>query len=125
MGDDVIGGFFALDGGALGPGKGHVFYFAPDTLSWELLNGMEYSEFLVWSLSPKLSLFYQSMRWDGWEREVAGLHGDQVFSIYPFLSTVEGKSIASCSRKPCPIAEIYSLHVGQLQAQGGSLLGKS
>src|SRR5262245_17489748 len=32
--DDVIGGFFALDGGAFGnPGK--VFYFAPDTLEWE------------------------------------------------------------------------------------------
>ena len=30
VGHDAIGGFFALDGGGLGDGKGKVFYFAPD-----------------------------------------------------------------------------------------------
>jgi hypothetical protein len=30
--DDVVGGFYALNSGALGAGTGQVFYFAPDTL---------------------------------------------------------------------------------------------
>jgi hypothetical protein len=28
--DDVVGGFFAVNGGALGPDMGTVYYFAPD-----------------------------------------------------------------------------------------------
>jgi hypothetical protein len=35
VGYDVMGGVFALDGGALGDGRGQVFYFAPDSLAWE------------------------------------------------------------------------------------------
>jgi hypothetical protein len=115
--DDVLGGFFAIDGGALGPGKGQVFYFAPDSLRWEPMNGLNYSQFFVWSLSPNLAVFYQSMRWAGWESEVSALQGDQAFSIYPFLWSVEGKDIARCSRKPCPIAEIFSLNVIECPAQ--------
>jgi len=37
IGDDVLGGFFAHDGGGLGEGKGEVFYYAPDTVVWENL----------------------------------------------------------------------------------------
>jgi hypothetical protein len=33
--DDVIGGVFAINAGALGPARGNVYYFAPDTLRWE------------------------------------------------------------------------------------------
>src|SRR5688572_9820153 len=32
--DDLVGGFFALDGGGLGAGGGQVFYFAPDAVAW-------------------------------------------------------------------------------------------
>jgi hypothetical protein len=36
---DVIGGFFALNGGGIdGVDRGHVAYFAPDTLAWESLD---------------------------------------------------------------------------------------
>src|SRR5690242_18738970 len=35
--DDVLGGFFAGNGGALGPDVKNVYYFAPDTLRWESL----------------------------------------------------------------------------------------
>jgi hypothetical protein len=115
--DDVVGGFFALDGGALGAGKGEVYYFAPDALRWESMSGMNYSQFLNWSLSLSLAKFYQSMRWDGWEDEVAALNGDQSLSIYPFLFTKEGKNIASCSRKACPVSEIFSLNVIELPKQ--------
>ncbi|HEY6385947.1 MAG TPA: DUF2625 domain-containing protein [Candidatus Acidoferrum sp.] len=115
--DDVVGGFFALDSGAFGPGKGEVHYFAPETLRWESMNGMNYSQFLNWSLSPNLGKFYQSLRWDGWENEVSALDGDQALSIYPFLFTKEGKNIANCSRKACPVSEIFSLNVIELPKQ--------
>ena len=115
--DDVVGGFFALNGGGFGPGTGQVFYFAPDTLRWECMNGFGYGEFLVWSLSPNLKTFYQRMYWDGWEAEVSSLKGDEALSIYPFPCAVEGKDIAKCSRKPCPIGEIFSLNVLELPKQ--------
>jgi len=115
--DDVVGGFFALDGGAFGPANGQVFYFAPDGLRWEPMNGINYSQFLVWSFSPNLGQFYQSMRWVGWESEVSSLRGDQAFSFYPLLCTAEGKTIEKCTRKPCPVAEIFSLNVLELPAQ--------
>jgi hypothetical protein len=115
--DDVVGGFYALNGGAFGPDTGHVFYFAPDTLRWESLNGMGYSQFLVWAFSSRLARFYEAMRWQGWESEVSTLNGGQAFSIYPFLWTREGKDIAKCSRRPCPIEEIFLSNVVEFPKQ--------
>ena len=51
--DDAIGGFFALNGGALGSDLKTVYYFAPDSLKWEPLN-IGYSTFLSWTFSKKL-----------------------------------------------------------------------
>ena len=45
--DDVIGGFFASDGGGLGGKVGSMFYFAPDSLRWEPID-MGYSDFVYW-----------------------------------------------------------------------------
>src|SRR5215216_2992148 len=64
--DDVVGGFFAVNGGALGPEMGTVFYFAPDSLEWECLD-FTYSQFIVWCLQEDLAKFYESLRWPGWE----------------------------------------------------------
>jgi hypothetical protein len=115
--DDVVGGFFALNGAALGPGSGQVLYCTPDTLRWEPMNGLGYSQFVVWSLSLNMKQFYQGMYWDGWESEVSSRQGDQAFSIYPPLCTVEGKNIAACSRRPASVAEIFSLNVLELPKQ--------
>lgn len=115
--DDIVGGFFALNGGAFsGPG-GAVFYFAPDSLRWESMKGMSYSDFLVWSFSSGLANFYQSFRWSGWETEVAALSGDQAFSIYPPLWSAEGKNITKCSRQASPVAEIFGLNVIEFPKQ--------
>lgn len=67
--DDVAGGFFALNGGALGAQMGEVFYFAPDTLEWMAL-GIGYSDFFAWSLSERLEQFYVDLRWPGWREDV-------------------------------------------------------
>src|SRR5262249_33606615 len=74
--DDVVGGFFALDAGGLGSGKGHVHYYAPDTLRWEPMNEFGFGQFLVWAMSPKLADFYRDFRWPGWEEIVANIRAD-------------------------------------------------
>lgn len=116
--DDAAGGFFALDGGALGDGRGDVYYHAPDTLEWEPL-GMAYSSFLQWLFSPDLAEWSAELRWPGWREEVEGLPGDQAILFYPFLFTREG-SIESSERRPVPIGELYALYVDEESAFGGS-----
>ena len=105
--DDVLGGFFAINGGELGPDVGKVYYLAPDTLRWEPL-GLGYSEFLAWALTPRLADFYRGERWPRWEQEIAKLNGDQALSAYPFL-WAEGPTIDKRSRKPVPVDELYRL----------------
>lgn len=112
--DDVLGGFFAINGGSLGPEQGSVFYFAPDTAEWENLD-YSYSQFVYWCLQGNLAGFYESLRWPGWEQEISTLGGDQAISVYPFLFT-KGKPIrepiAERHRGVVPIAEMFSLFVG-------------
>jgi hypothetical protein len=108
--DDVVGGFFAIDGGGLGLERGKVCYFAPEILAWES-TGLGYSEFLVWCFRGDLAQYYEDVRWPGWQEETRGIRGDEVFSIYPFLSC-SGPPIAERSRRPVSIAEIYDLQVG-------------
>lgn len=117
--DDIAGGFFALDGGGLGPGRGHVYYHAPDSLRWESMGDIGYAHFLRWCLVGDLDEFYSALRWPGWEPEAAAVGGDYALSVYPPPWTREGKTIANCSRKAVPVAEIYDLHVNELPRQLG------
>jgi len=110
--DDVVGGFFAIDGGGLGLEHGKVCYFAPGTLAWENTE-LGYSEFLVWCFRGDLAKYYEDVRWPGWKDEACAVHGDQALSIYPFLSCA-GPPIAERSRHPVSIAEIYDLHIGRI-----------
>lgn len=107
--DDVLGGFFAIDGGGLRLQPGKVCYFAPDTLSWECM-GLGYSEFIVWCFSGDLEKYYLDVRWPGWQDEVAAVPGDRALSVYPFLFSA-GPVIADRSRRSVPVNEIYQLHV--------------
>lgn len=77
---DVLGGFFALNGGAFSGKLGTVFYFAPDTLQWEDTH-KSYSGLLEWAICGDVGLFYETMRWPNWEQETASLNGDQKLSI--------------------------------------------
>jgi len=104
--DDVVGGFFAINGGAFGEDLGVIHYLAPDTLAWESL-GMGHTAFMQWAFSDGLRAFYRDLRWEGWEAEVAALDGDSCFSFYPFLFTEQGSTQTS-SRRPVPVAEQYA-----------------
>jgi hypothetical protein len=108
--DDVVGGFFALDGGRFGGSEPTVWYFPPDSLEWEDM-GLSYSGFLRWCLSGKVDKFYEAWRWPGWEHEVARVGGGEMLSIYPPLSA-EGVGVAHRSRRAVPVMEIFRLHVG-------------
>ncbi|MBT9392049.1 DUF2625 domain-containing protein [Hymenobacter sp. NST-14] len=105
--DDVLGGFYALNGGAFGPETvGQIFYFAPDSLEWEPTD-MTYSAFLQFCCSGDLASYYRDARWTGWEKEISQLSGTQGLACYPFLFTQEGKDIRRSKRTPVPIQELW------------------
>jgi hypothetical protein len=121
--DDAVGGFFAINGGALGDDVKNLYYFAPDSLNWEPLE-IGYSEFLQWAFSGKLDAFYDWIRWHGWEAEVPTLHGDRCYAFYPFLFTREGKG--GCGRRSeVPIAEAWGLQMDLRKQLGPSGRGSS
>ena len=107
--DDILGGLFAINGGAFGQNDlGQMYYLAPDTLSWEPMN-CGYSEFVSWTLGGDIHMFYEPFYWSGWQEEVSKLNGNQVFSFFPFLWTKEGQQIEAVSRKVVPMEESYHL----------------
>lgn len=113
MADDALGGFFAINGGALGEDRGNIYYFAPDALKWENLE-RGYTEFVDFCLNGDLERYYEGYRWNGWEIEVSALAGDKAFSIYPPL-WAKGPDISERDRRSIPIAEIYSLYASEIQ----------
>lgn len=108
--DDVLGGYFAINAGALGDGIGHVYYFAQDSLQWESLE-CGYSDFIYWTLKGNIHEFYETFKWKGWEEEVNELNGDQVFAFHPALWTAEARDFRQVARSIVPISENYKLSV--------------
>ena len=115
VGDDLVGGFFVLNGGALPGRPGGVFYLAPDSLDWEDLE-LGYSDWLRWTLIGDLAKFYENARWIGWESDSSALGGDRAVSVYPFLCA-EGPSVADRARRPVPVEELWGLHAIELPRQ--------
>jgi len=113
--DDVLGGFFAINGGGLPGEPGNMCYLAPDSLRWEPLE-LGHTDFVHWTLTGGLHGFYDGQRWDGWEAEVSALPGDRALSVYPFLWAA-GPPIGDRSRGPVPIDELWGLW-HDLAAQG-------
>lgn len=118
VGDDVLGGFFAINGDGLKGAPGHVFYCGPDTLAW-LDVAPSYSDWLIRVFDGDLELFYEGLRWPGWQRDVATLRGDQGFSVFPLLCTEETPMIER-SRATVPIEELWTLHAGLREQLGGA-----
>jgi hypothetical protein len=111
--DDAVGGFFAINGGALGSDVKNMYYWAPDSLDWEPMN-IGFSDFFVWSLSERLAQFYGALRWPTWRADTAQLSGDRCFSFFPELWTKEG-SITTSYREDVPTQEAYDLKFHLLQ----------
>lgn len=105
--DDVLGGFFALNGGAWGQDLGNVYYNGPDDLNWQSL-GISFSDFFTRALTPQFAEFYRPYRWENWREQVTQLPGDRCYSYYPPLWTVEGNTQTS-TRLSIPVHEMYAL----------------
>ncbi|AQR70000.1 hypothetical protein BZG29_17940 [Janthinobacterium sp. LM6] len=110
--DDVLGGFFALNGGALGPDQGQLYYLAPETLEWEALE-IGYTAFVEWAFTSQLRQFYGRQSGDahGFEElPELPLPGDLCLNFYPFLWTQEG-SLKTSSRRAIPVQEQWALNL--------------
>lgn len=107
--DDVVGGAFAINGGALGRAVGNVFYFAPDRLAWEDME-LGHSAFVRWTLEGNLAGFYETLRWPGWEKESEEICGDHTLGLYPPPWTKEGKDLSKVSRRAIPAREVWAMH---------------
>lgn len=118
VGYDVMGGQFAwlqTEPGA----KPTVHYFGPDDLEWlDLEQG--YGEWLYAVLAGSLTRFYETLRWPGWEAEVAALALDQAISAWPPPFTKEGKGLATVSRKAVPLAQAVSFYQDMARQLGSS-----
>jgi hypothetical protein len=105
---DVLGGQFAW-GHAHASDQPTIHYFAPDDLSWQDLE-LGYADWLHAKLAGAANQFYDTLRWPGWQADVAALRLDQGIFTFPPPWTVEGKDHSQVSRKPVPLAGLISLH---------------
>jgi len=111
--DDVVGGFFAINGGAFGKDMGQIYYLAPDDLKWEDLK-IGYTDFINLCLVGNMDEFYGGLRWAAWRTDIVRVSGDEGFSIYPYLWTKEGKDVNGDSRKIIPVQELYDFEITTL-----------
>lgn len=103
--DDAFGGFFALNGGALGNDGNLVYYFSPRSLRWEALE-CTYTQFLIWACTD-FNGFYQDMAWPGCEDVISRLPPDRCIFFYPPLWTREC-ILPPAHNRDVPVAETWS-----------------
>ncbi len=103
--DDIVGGFFAINGGKLPGAVGSVHYFAPDTYQWEDL-GQKHSDIILWLFNGDLDQFYEKFRWNNWQKEVEAISSDRAYHFYPFPVTKEF-DIQTASRKAISLKELW------------------
>jgi len=110
--DDVLGGFFAINGGGLGADQGNMYYLAPETLEWEALE-IGFTAFLEWAFTSQLRQFYGRQPGDAEdfdELPELPLSGELCLNFYPLLWTQEG-SLKTSSRRAIPVQEQWALNL--------------
>jgi hypothetical protein len=105
---DVLGGQYAWVPARPGAAP-TVHYFGPDDLGWQDLE-QGYADWLYAVLVGSLTRFYGTLRWPGWEREVAAVPPDEGISVFPPPCTEQGRDLATASRKAVPIAQLVAFH---------------
>lgn len=106
VGDDAIGGFFAVDEGAFGGPPGAVHYFAPDTMSWDPLD-IDYAGLIDWACNGDLDGFYEDARWPGWEAEALGVGVDAAIEMDPPLSADADMDTGARRRRRVPVEAMW------------------
>ncbi len=108
--DDIVGGYFAINAGAIGHAIENIYYLAPDTLKWENLE-CGYSDFLYWTFTGNLEQFYKNVRWKNWRKDIKKADGNQTILFYPFFWTQEGQDIEKLNKKLISTEEHYRLMI--------------
>lgn len=111
VGEDVLGGVFAINCNGLGDDYGNVYYFAFDTLAWEPME-MGYAEFVWWTMTGDLQEYYGDYRWKGWEKDVNKISADTIFTFEPPLS-VDGDPVYKRKRIEISSSESYRRLIGE------------
>lgn len=106
---DIFGGMYAMNTEEIDGVLGEIFYFGPDTLEWEVLN-MKYSQFLYWTVNGNTEEFYESMKWNDWEKYAETTNFNQGILIYPFLWSQEIK-LETASKKIVPFEELVNVNM--------------
>jgi uncharacterized protein DUF2625 len=109
VGDDAAGGFFAINGGALGNDLGSMYYWSPDDVEWEPLHA-SLTDLMAAFFTDYLNEFYKALRWSTWREDVQNLSTDRCFFFFPFLWTKEG-SVEGSRRSTVPVSEAWSWKV--------------
>ena len=86
-----------------------VCYFAPDALRWESLD-IGHGEFVHAMIGGAVTQFYEEMRWPGWAADCEALALDDGFALWPPPFSVEGRDLATVSRRAVPIAELFAFY---------------
>ena len=85
--DDVIGGYFALNGGSL---------------------NFTYTDFLAWALNGDIEAFYQNLFWQNWQEDVKQLDGNHMIVFTPELSEDKTTDINQRERREVNIETHYN-----------------
>src|SRR5690606_24489744 len=100
--DDVLGGMYAIDVGALGAAvHGNVCFFAPGALAW-IDTGKQYGDWLRHVITEPGAL---ASHWDGWEADVASLPGTHAFLLDP-APWLDGPPFSDRARRPITVREL-------------------
>jgi hypothetical protein len=109
VGDDLAGGFFAINGGAFGDDLGSVYYWPPDSLEWESLE-RGFTDFVAMFLTHTIENYYTDLRWSSWREDARSASSDQCFAFFPFLWTKEG-SVERSHRSVVPMSQMWDAKV--------------
>ncbi len=117
--DDAAGGFFALNGGAVGTDTTMLYYLAPDDLQWHPMS-LSYSEFLDFCFNGNLVEFYEGIRWLNWKDDLVNLDADKVYNFYPTLWSEEGKELdlGKALRTAIPAEAQYKMNMNFRKQKG-------
>jgi hypothetical protein len=116
VGDDLAGGFFAINGGAFGDDLGSVYYWPPDSLEWESLE-RGFTDFVAMFLTQTIENYYTDLRWSSWREDARSASSDQCFAFFPFLWTKEG-SVERSHRSVVPMSQMWDAKVDIVRQLG-------
>jgi len=106
--DDAFGGFFALNGGALGNDRNQMYYFSPRSLRWEALEST-YTQFLIWACAD-FKDFYEDLAWPGCEEVISRLPPDRCLFFYPPLWEAE-RVLPPAKIRDVPVTEAWTFQM--------------